>query len=287
MPITPQHIDSTAIDTANVKAVPVYYVPTYSHGFPDSDSVNASPMTQIDHLPIMEVPEGKVPHEYIDTPFKSGGTLLLIIFAFLFFAFSYRKGFKYFSTMSHNLFSVKKRHNMFDDHTVNETQILIALITNTCILEGILLYFVISVYNVDINLSANPFLNVLVCIGVAGLYYFLQLIAFYVLGYIFDDNHGTQLWIKGYNATQSILGLLLVPVTLIILLYPNTLSEMLFCALILYLSMRIVFICKGFRIFFNNLSSTVYFILYLCSVEIVPVILSYAGAVILCRLIHS
>ena len=64
-------------------------------------------------------------------------------------------------------------------------------------------------------------------------------------------------------------------------------APMLWIGVIIYISCRIVFICKGFRIFFNNLVSLLYFILYLCSVEIVPVILSFTGAIFLCRVLQS
>jgi len=40
----------------------------------------------------------------------------------------------------------------------------------------------------------------------------------------------------------------------------------------LYLVARLIFIIKGIRIFYSNLTSIVYFILYLCAVEIVPVV---------------
>jgi len=48
---------------------------------------------------------------------------------------------------------------------------------------------------------------------------------------------------------------------------------MLLVAAGLYICARLVFICKGFRIFYGNLSSIVYFLLYLCAVEMVPLAL--------------
>ena len=46
---------------------------------------------------------------------------------------------------------------------------------------------------------------------------------------------------------------------------------------VLYLVVRLIFICKGFRLFYDNLLSSVYFILYLCTLEIAPLILLYKG----------
>ncbi|MCH5320108.1 MAG: DUF4271 domain-containing protein, partial [Paramuribaculum sp.] len=53
-------------------------------------------------------------------------------------------------------------------------------------------------------------------------------------------------------------------------------------AMVLYVLARIMFIVKGFRIFYTNSASIVYFILYLCSLEIVPVTIFFYLAYLLC-----
>ncbi|MDE6338919.1 MAG: DUF4271 domain-containing protein [Muribaculaceae bacterium] len=45
---------------------------------------------------------------------------------------------------------------------------------------------------------------------------------------------------------------------------------------------KIVFIYKGFRIFFQQLRSWLLFLCYLCSLEIVPLILAYLLAYQIC-----
>lgn len=42
---------------------------------------------------------------------------------------------------------------------------------------------------------------------------------------------------------------------------------------VMYLMVRVMFIYKGFRIFYINSFSLVYFILYLCTLEIAPVLM--------------
>ncbi|MDE6169760.1 MAG: DUF4271 domain-containing protein, partial [Duncaniella sp.] len=46
-------------------------------------------------------------------------------------------------------------------------------------------------------------------------------------------------------------------------------------AVVFYFLTRILFICKGFRLFYDNFGSLLYFILYLCTLEIVPLVLIY------------
>lgn len=273
------------VDTLKVEARII--IPSFKDGFPDSISGKDSMVVKpINILPVMEVPSGKAYLNYLNTPVKSHGIMILLLVAFIIISFSYKSGYKYFSNIFNDLFTVRKRQNAFEDHTFNETWILLALIFTTCILEGILLFFVISAYNYDVIAGKDVFIITLICILICVGYYLFQLCSYYMLGNVFDDAVGTRLWIDGYNASQVLLGMGLAPLTLILLFFPSVASTMLICSMVLYLIMRIVFICKGFRIFFNNLQSTLYFILYLCSVEIVPVILSYSGAIVACRVLH-
>ena len=66
------------------------------------------------------------------------------------------------------------------------------------------------------------------------------------------------------------------------LFYPGASATLATMAAIMYIIGRICFICKGFRIFFNNIFSLLYFILYLCGAEIIPILLVYRKAVELC-----
>lgn len=280
-----------SLDTISVadtlKAKNKIISPSFKDGFPDSVSRKDDLIVKpINMMPLIEVPPGKKSLSYRDTPLKSHGILVLLLLVFIVIAFSYRSGYKYFSNIFKDLFSVRKRQNVFEDHTFNETWILSALIFTTCVLEGILLFFVISAYNYDVIAGKDVFLVTSICILTCGVYYIFQLCSYYVLGNVFDDSVSTRLWIEGYNASQVLLGIGLAPLTLILLFFPALSPTILLCAFSLYVVMRLVFICKGFRIFFNNLQSTLYFILYLCGIEIVPVILSYSGAIMLCRVLH-
>ena len=41
--------------------------------------------------------------------------------------------------------------------------------------------------------------------------------------------------------------------------------------IVLYIIARVIFICKGFIVFYDNFYSLLYFILYLCTLEIAPI----------------
>ena len=64
-----------------------------------------------------------------------------------------------------------------------------------------------------------------------------------------------------------------------VIFYPSTTLWMLEIGLLVYFVARIMFIVKGIRIFYNKITSILYFILYLCTLEIIPLILVYKCSV--------
>ena len=279
---------SLAIDSVAKDCVRPKYSPKYLAGFPDS-SGNSLHFRHINELKVMTAPaHSNTDHYRYKSPLYDNGTILMVLAVIFFISVSYSKGYKYIADFFHNMFSVRKRENLFEDHTVKETQIMTALIANTCIFESIILYEAFTLFHPEVLSSTLP---VFAFIGALTLFmavfYLLQLGIYYLLGFIFADKVETSLWIDGFKASQSLLGIILAPVAFIMLIYPSTIEMMLFLSALLYFSARFVFICKAFRIFFNDLTSSLYFILYLCSVEIVPVILSFTGSMNLCIILQA
>lgn len=232
------------------------------------------------------LPAGRKGEPLSNTPLNDAGTMGLVMMVFFFLAISFRNGYKYIADIGHHMFSVRKRQNAFESHTVSETQVMLALLANTCLMIGILFYVGINLYFPNLNLPTHVFASTGSLTLLTVLFMLSQFIIYNILGYVFArDSIDTKLWIDGFKSTQSLLGLMLFPIVFIILLYPASTHLLLNCSVFLYFCMRFVFIYKGFRIFFNNLSSCVYFILYLCTVEIVPVFLMCIGAFYLCEII--
>lgn len=102
------------------------------------------------------------------------------------------------------------------------------------------------------------------------LYYLFQLCAYNAVGYAFTDNEHRRAWIRAFNASQGLLGFALMPAAIVTVFYPVAAMAALWVALALYVVARFLFIVKGFRIFYENFGSLLYFILYLCTLEIIP-----------------
>ena len=270
MPLPAHPADTVhAIDT-----VESYYAPQYVDGFPGaaaSDTVLGS----INGLPVMEVPVGGEALGFARSPLHDTPSMALLLVGLLAVALCYHSGHKYIENFFHYMFSTRRRENLFEDHTVHETSIQAALVANTCIVEGFIIYFAVQLLwpVFAASLQQGIFLYVAAYTGLALVFYAAQWVAYKVLGYTFLDTVASRLWIDGFKASQAFLGLALLPVLFLLMLYPANGKLLLWVAASLYLVGRLIFIIKGFRIFYSNLSSVVYFILYLCAVEIVPLVI--------------
>lgn len=113
-------------------------------------------------------------------------------------------------------------------------------------------------------------------------YVIFMLLAYEITGNVFSDRNMTRLWVKGASALMGLQVFLFFPFALLSLCYPEWNRIILILAGIVFIIGKIQFIYKGFRIFFNQISSWLLFLYYLCSLEIVPLILVYFGTVALC-----
>lgn len=205
-------------------------------------------------------------------PGYDSGVMCMLILMFLFVTANFRHYSTFIKTFAHDLFSVRARANVFDErNTLRETRVLISLILLVCMCEGILLYSYLSVkFTMP---SAFEGISIITLVALA--YYLWQLAAYNVVGYVFIDKNKSSQWIKGFNASQCLLGIPLLIPALVTLFYPDLTSLLITVSVILYVCARLIFIFKGFRIFYNKSFSLAYFILYLCALEIIPLFLVY------------
>ena len=279
--------DSAATATTDtVVAAPKEHSAQYLGGFPRHEG-NDTSFQHINQMPVLEVSDAGNARTHNSSPLHDTGSMIMFLLSCLFLITSYRLGNVYISNLMHNMFSTKGKDDLYADHTMSDTRIIVALIINTCLMEGLLLFYGLAWIDPQLTLALqrSVFLHVFVLVMAAGLFITLQLFLYRLIGFTFSDDRLTELWVGGFLASQAMLGLLLFPIVVLALVFPTTIKLMLTLSIILYILARIVFIWKGFRIFFNNLSSSIYFILYLCAVEIVPPLLALAGTVYVCSIL--
>ena len=202
-------------------------------------------------------------------------TALILIFVTA--CVRYRKNTRFFSLMIHDVVNVRERHNAFDD-TLRETSFLWLLNLLWCGAAGVLLYGFVS----PAPLQGFSVGHIALCIALAAAYTIFLTIAYSAIGNIFSDSGKAAMWVKGYLSTQAMEAILLFPIALLLLCLPELSGPLLTAGLIIFIFAKILFIYKGFCIFFTHFASWVLFLYYLCSLEIVPVILTYVSARYIC-----
>lgn len=207
--------------------------------------------------------------------------LLAVLFLFVVVVlFNYHHCRRMFKNIKEDLVGVRRRANAFDDHTANELRASFVLILQMCVCQSLLLY-----YHFAARASAYEVMNrqLLMIFGLtAGLYLF-QIVAYLVVGTVFADSASCKLWVRGYNVSAAISGIVLIYPTFIATFYPETTNAMIITALILFILIKSLFVIKGMRIFYDKIYSLLYFILYLCTLEIIPLIFVYSEVGLLCK----
>ena len=273
------------VSVAMASGSPGYVAPAsptvYSDSvFPDS-VVEAEPVYGI----ILTAPEPEPP-----APQRSSGSLgvsfILSGLFLLFFisALRFRNNIKYASTMFHNLVETRTRQNIFDE-TVRETSLIVMLNILWCASAGIICYCVYQFFNPDTLEWSRRSLGMLWGMALAVVYTLFMWWAYACVGWVFGDREHASLWIKGFASSQALIAPAFFVIALIGICQPFTGFGVGVAATIFFILGKLAFIWKGYRIFFNQFSSWVLFLCYLCSLEIVPLVLCYRCAIFLGRVL--
>ncbi|MDE5628416.1 MAG: DUF4271 domain-containing protein [Muribaculaceae bacterium] len=171
------------------------------------------------------------------------------------------------------LWSLRRRPNVFDSARSVSTVAAALLATIYIVFGGTLLHWLPGVPQVASFAALGS------GIVLFGAYYVFQLVAYRTVGYAFGSKEQSRQWLNGFSASQAFAALPFIPAALLAVYCPTLRYAMIITGLGIYGLARVIFIAKGFRIFYAGISSLLYFILYLCTLEILPLLVLYSLAV--------
>ncbi len=211
----------------------------------------------------------------------NSGILTIIVILFVILSLNFKECKKLFIHFINELLNNKKRENAFDEHSNHESRLTILTIVQYLVYGGIILSGIAATRQGDSEIVNYSFTTLMMASGLFCIYYIFQLCAYSITGYTFGGKENSLRWIRSFNASQSLAGLGLIIPALMTLFYPTATISMSIVACTVYVIARLLFISKGFSIFYKNIFSLVYFILYLCALEIIPIIYVYKVAVLI------
>lgn len=212
---------------------------------------------------------------------SNSGILTLIVLLFVAISLSFKDYRKLFSKFAEEMRSShKSRGNAFDERSSHETRLMCLSILQYIVCGGIML-FALAARHSGVSPDDYGFTTLAAEIGVFAAYYIFDITAYSVVGYTFAGIENMKILLRRFNSSQSILGVTLALPSLMVIFYPSSSDAMIYTSVTLYALARLLFIIKGFDIFFTNIFSLLYFILYLCALEIIPLIYVYHFALLL------
>lgn len=214
-------------------------------------------------------------------------TYVILFLVFFLACIRVRGNGKFITAFFHDLVVVRERENLFDV-TMRETSfIFFVLLLSGCSL-GVLLRFAVPLYGGAVPIKADiPDLGgfitgdlpaTLVCMALACAYIGAMWVCYTAVGKVFSDSLHTWLWVRGFTAGTGLGATFFFPLALLALAYPDFTVPIVLIAFVMLILVKIIFIVKGFRIFFTESSLWVVFLYYLCSLEIVPLVITFGLA---------
>lgn len=222
---------------------------------------------------------GLEPRERTLLPGYDSGVLCLLIGLFLLLSYNFRHYSTFLKNFVTDLFSVRHREGTFEVRTFSEAGVLGSLVLVASLSEGIIVNALLPSLGFGAPGMYGAFLTIGAVTAAAAVYYLCQAAAYSLTGYVFASKVTARMWMKGFNASQTLLAFMLFIPALVVLFNPAASAAVAAFAAAAYVLARLIFICKGFRLFFVDFGSLSYFILYLCTLEIVPLVALYRLAV--------
>lgn len=218
---------------------------------------------------------GMVPVNRPETAATNSGMAAIIMAMLLLTVLCMRQSGRLLKAMYDDITRNRHGRHDLDERTPAQSRLIAIFATQACVYGGILLLAYVRTSGTAIPVMAGCGLLIALCL----LYFVFQLFAYDTVGYAFTDAEHRRSWLRAFTATQSFLGFALLPVAIITVFYPEAGQWPLMVAAICYIIARLAFIIKGFRIFYHNFGSLLYFILYLCTLEIIPPLIVFIIAV--------
>jgi len=140
---------------------------------------------------------------------------------------------------------------------------------------ALFLYQLISTFKIDIG-GTKTYYSYLICLGIVIGYFWVKRIIYYIIGVLTESKSEVQEYLFSITVYNRVLGLVLLPVTATIAFIPVSQVEyLLFGGILIVVVFYLMSLIRGGKIFLKKHFSISYLILYLCTLEFLPLVLIY------------
>ena len=242
-----------------------------------SDSLQqADSIAKVDSVALIDTVKVQVLHGFEgiahpSLPSSESWVFGAFLILFLVLVVSMLRGADWLTESIRTFFQVKERSSIFSKATTNGYQSRFLL---TCFSIGVFsLYAYYLFYTPAIGFHISGYW--LFCVAI-GLFLLFKCMMFQLIGYVFLDHTALKLARESYFNVLCYLSMALFPLLIFQIYFPDNLNESTgVLSLIVCVVAAILIIIKLFQIFFRKIVTTFYILLYLCTLEILPLIIMF------------
>jgi hypothetical protein len=244
-----------------------------------SDSiVKSDSLAMLDSLRVVDSIKAiaKIPTGFIGTPHPSvpnteSWVFLVLLALFFLLIYSLGRSFALISDTVNNFFQVKERSSIFSKATVNDSSLRFLL---SIFAIGVLSFFACLLqHNSSVTISIKEFGLFLLATSV---FFCIKYLILDLIGYVFLNRINFKMAKVAYFNVVSLLGVMLFPFLFFHIYageYISGIADII--SLILCVCAAILIIIKLFQIFFQKILASFYILLYLCTLEFLPLIILF------------
>lgn len=237
------------------------------------DSIHrADSMLRVDSVKIAtSVPTGIEGMLLPSTPSTESWVFIVFIVLFLLLVVGIIRSAGEFIQNIKIFFSKKEPVNLIQTETVNFAQFQIIISIFTISVQALVVYEVFFA-----SVSKFDFKTFALLSGITTGYYLLKYILFDMAGYTFFNEKITKTYKKMYFSLMNVLAVVLFPVLILYTYQPqNWQQPLLIITVCLVCIFYIFLIMKLFQIFYSKPLDLFYIFLYLCTLEIIPILVLF------------
>ncbi len=199
----------------------------------------------------------------------------LIMLSFFCMVWVISRSRRYLQLQLKQFFRQRQRENLFVERTQTEMRGQVFLIFQTCFLLGVLFFDYTQERQEQVFNLVSPYWLLGTSVAICCLYYLLKISLYSFVNNVFFTARQRAQWSQAYLLCVLGLGVMLLPVTLLVVYFDLSFQNMFVCVLILLLFDKLLLIYKSFSIFFGYTFGWVHLILYFCTLEIVPLLMLF------------
>jgi len=137
-------------------------------------------------------------------------------------------------------------------------------------------YQLLNIFKISLGVSKS-YVTYLICLGIVIGYFLAKRIIYFIIGILTESKSEVQEYLFSITIYNRVLGLFLMPVSATIAFVPLTQNKpILYAGLAVIGVFYVMSLIRGGKIFLKKHFSISYLILYLCTLEFLPLILIYA-----------